>query len=228
MFFPSVLPFLVKTLPYFSPSLPAVFTQPSSPGLSQAEGPSLHSPSRAAPWVPLPPAAALFLLCCTSPPLLQQVPLPALNLSHLTPWGWHSDLPAHAARSPWSFSNSQCFRNTLVSLTCCLSFPICTAGPAPPGRHGCWWGKDRLDTFVAPHNHNCSHSVVLPSQACPRLIPDLLTAPHGCGAAHSWVQVAPFLCARHTQLWDAQRGTVNPLSPADTRGWLSHPFPKSE
>lgn len=38
--------------------------------------------------------------------------------------------------------------------------------------------------------------------------------------------VAPFPGARHTQVWDAQRGMLNPLPPAATAGWLPAPVPE--
>lgn len=151
------LAFLRQNPPTFLTLSPSLVYPAQLPRAEPSRGSEPAQPFPAAPWVPLPPAAALFLLCCTFPPLLQQVPLSALTLSHLSPWGWHSDLPAHTARSPWSFSSSQFFRNALVWLTCCLSFPICTAR-----QHGCWWGKGQVG-----HLCGSSQPKLLPFRGAP-------------------------------------------------------------
>lgn len=187
MFFPSVLPFLGKTLPHFSPSLPALFTQPSSPGLSQAEGPSLHSLSLllrgclSLLLLHFSSSAALFLLCCS-----RCLSLPSPSATTALGDGTQTSLPTLPGH-PGALAAPNTSETRWSGLPAASVSPSVQQGSMAAGGE-----RDRLDTFVAPHNQNCSHSVVLPSQACPRLIPDLLTHPHGYGAAHSWVQVAPF------------------------------------
>lgn len=186
--------------------------------------PSLHSPSccsvgSSPSWCCSVPPAALFLLCCS-----RCLSLPSPSATSALGDGTQSSLPTLPGHPGALAAPSAAERRWSHSAAASVSPPVEQGQPLQAGMALAAGEGDRLGSFVAPHSQSCSHSMVLSSLACPRLIPDLLTHPHGCGAAHSWVRVAPFLGARHTQGWDAQRGMVNPLPPAQTRGWLSTPF----
>lgn len=85
---------------------------------------------------------------------------------------------------------------------------------------------DRLDSFVAPHNHGapipwCSRPWLAQGSSLTSSLTPMDVEQHipGCSGPIPG-------CKAHTKVWDAQRGMLNPLPPAATAGWLPAPVPE--
>lgn len=85
---------------------------------------------------------------------------------------------------------------------------------------------DRLDSFVAPHNHGapvawCSRPWLAQGSSLTSSLTPMDVEQHipGCSGPIPG-------CKAHTKVWDAQRGMLNPLPPAATAGWLPTPVPE--